>query len=152
MSDRITEIKRFLTGLASEQYIQPIAKRFLLEAADLLESPRDWTPCAEGLPEDGNYDVTIKSESGKLFIELNALFDDGEWYTEYDGGAVIAWMPKIDPYNPDRKEDVDRIVDANKKIDQVCPKCKSITHFDPHFARVVCRQCGWTQEDADNGK
>ena len=41
----------------------------------------------------------------------------------------------------------DHIVDANKKIDQVCPKCESMAHYDPHFGRVMCRQCGWMQED-----
>jgi ribosomal protein L37AE/L43A len=55
--------------------------------------------------------------------------------------------------------DPDHIADATKKVDQfreptqmmedqVCPKCNSMAHYDPYFGRVMCRQCGWTKEEA----
>lgn len=70
------------------------------------ESPRpDWTPCAEGLPKkDGAYDVTVKSAFGKLML-LPGYFRDGAWWNCPYSEHIIAWKPKPEPYNPDRKED-----------------------------------------------
>lgn len=43
-------------------------------------------------------------------------------------------------------DDHDFTDEVLEMIDQVCPKCNSMAHFDPYFGRVMCRQCGWTEE------
>ena len=74
----------------------------MIMAITALETPRDWTPCADGMPTaDGTYDVTLKSEFGRYFIEQNARFENGEWLTESDTGKVLAWMSPVAPYRAD---------------------------------------------------
>lgn len=121
-------------------YRAALCESFLIEP----ESPRpDWTPCAEGsMPEDdANFCAWMQLEAT---IELNGRYSTrtvsrfyvplvGTWvwadgWTSYptetgitadkaDIGKVVAWRYP-EPYNPDRKEDADRIVDGNKKVDQ----------------------------------
>ena len=102
----------------SDEYKQECYKTLAVFTAMLYDRPyidyipRDWTPCTEGLPtKDGAYDVTIKSPFGRYYIEQNARFENGEWLTESDTGTVLAWMPPINPYNPDH------IREAGKEAD-----------------------------------
>lgn len=87
-----------------------VAKRIY----DLTKDPRpDWTPCAEGLPEIGkDVDVTVRmDESKKLVVSRGKYLGNKRWESEdgsapdYAQGTVLAWQPRPDPYNPDRKED-----------------------------------------------
>ena len=98
-----------------------------------LASRPDWTPCSEGLPtpdaeENGvrkRYLCTTSTPSGKfVVVELiyitvgeKPVWYDNDYYELFEGSGyqVMAWMPRPQPYNPDRKEDADHIVDANKK-------------------------------------
>lgn len=75
-----------------------------------IESQRhDWTPCADGLPEeDGEFDVTVCviENHEKKYYSTTATFDpfDDEdcWsHSEYSDGAVVAWKELSEPYNPD---------------------------------------------------
>ena len=98
---------------------------------DLTKDPRpDWTPCAEGLPDKvdkrlWSRDVlaTIKQKTGNCFVVV-AYYHYGheQWktddMTDNDAIDVLAWQPLPAPYNPDRKEDADHIVEANKKIEE----------------------------------
>ena len=89
-----------------------------------IESTRpDWTPCAEGLPtpdaeESGvlkRYLCTTSTPSGKfVVVELiyitigeKPVWYDNDYYELFEGSGyqVMAWMPRPEPYNPDRKED-----------------------------------------------
>ena len=88
--------------------------------APTIESPRDWTPCAEGLPtpdaeENGvrkRYLCTTLIPCGKLVVvELiyitigeKPVWYDNDYYELYEGSGyqVIAWMPRPQSYNPDR--------------------------------------------------
>ena len=93
-------------------------------AITALKSPRpDWTPCAEGLPtpdaeENGvrkRYLCTTSTPSGKfVVVELiyitvgeKPVWYDNDYYEPFEGSGyqVVAWMPRPQPYNPDRKED-----------------------------------------------
>ena len=103
----------------------------IIRSAPTIESPRpDWTPCAEGMPEKvdkrlWSRDVlaTIKQKTGNCFVVV-AYYHYGheQWKTDdmtvNDAIDVLAWQPLPAPYNPDRKEDADHIVEANKKIEE----------------------------------
>ena len=72
-----------------------------------IESPRDWTPCDEGLP-DTNDDVYITYEyRGKLIAAIGFMGHSGAWYIlEDDDGNeakvnAIAWQPLPAPYRAD---------------------------------------------------
>ena len=79
-----------------------------------IESPRDWTPCAEGLPESGLKDenghnivylVTTSMYHGLDYMSL-AIRVGGKWYldTGYDfdrNETILAWMPKPALYRAD---------------------------------------------------
>lgn len=76
-----------------------------------LASRPDWTPCAEGLPDDSNpYLVTIRPSNFRDYCDMCRHYN-GEWHRA-DGhvykNGVIAWQPLPAPYNPDRKEDAKR--------------------------------------------
>lgn len=68
------------------------------EAAKAESFAPVWTPCREFEPDDGEYDITIKSEFGKFYVENSVRFESGEWLTESDTGMVVAWKPKTAPY------------------------------------------------------
>jgi len=96
----------------------------IIRSAPTIKSPRhDWTPCADGLPtpdaeENGvrkRYLCTTSTPSGKfVVVELiyitigeKPVWYDNDYYELFEGSGyqVTAWMPRPDPYNPDRKED-----------------------------------------------
>ena len=93
-----------------EDDMLPQAKRFIeavKTVSDALESPRDWTPCAEGMP-DTNDDVYITYEyRGKLIAAIGFMGHSGAWYIlEDDDGNeakvnAIAWQPLPAPYRAD---------------------------------------------------
>ena len=88
------------------------------------KSPRDWTPCAEGLPEEnGTYLVFAPSYRGGSSSGLDVIngimfsrFKSGKWSIEHGyynrPNCVIAWQPLPDPYNTDHMRD------TTKKVDQ----------------------------------
>ena len=105
------------------------ARRFIEAVrvvAEALESPRDWMPCAEGLPVsdkkrngfDVRYTVTMKGHKyGDTYLS-ELCYIRNAWREDDESGAidtakreVIAWMHPIYPYNPDH------IRDATKKED-----------------------------------
>ena len=71
-----------------------------------LESPRDWTPCADGLPEImKRVIVTICGEI--VIAEREHELDDDEttlihWYDDegcrFNDDVVTAWMPMPEPW------------------------------------------------------
>lgn len=72
-----------------------------------LQSPRDWTPCTEGLPTT-NDDVYITYEyRGKRFASVGFMGNSGNWYilSDDDGNEqrvnAIAWQPLPAPYRAD---------------------------------------------------
>ena len=83
-------------------------------------SPRpDWTPCAEGMPEDlpefqpmSRYECTILIPDGTREVFALHRTGNGRWLYEtgkgldaVHGDQVVAWRKVSAPYNPDRKED-----------------------------------------------
>ena len=94
----------------------------------MTDFPRpDWTPCADGtnLPRFGETVlVTVEFESGSRIVfqayRKWTIFQSWFWVYSNDNRCwqkVIAWK-RQEPYNPDRKEDADHIVEANKKIEE----------------------------------
>ena len=105
---------------------KPIADGFisiLRENCPTIEFPRDWTPCAEGLPtESGRYIVTVKRT---VLGKETEFTSERDFYVYLSSGHrwestgivdenIIAWMPKFkpDPYCADNatgkvKEDAD---------------------------------------------
>lgn len=85
------------------------AKRFI-EAVrvvtDALETTRDWTPCADGLPEEsGRYIVTVKRT---VLGKETEFTSERDFYAYLSAGHkwestgivdenIIAWMPKFKP-------------------------------------------------------
>ena len=75
-------------------------------ALEALETPRDWTPCAEGLPEImKRVIVTICGEI--VIAEREHELDDDEttlihWYDDegcrFNDDVVTAWMPMPEPW------------------------------------------------------
>ena len=94
---------------------KPIADGFisiLRENCPTIESPRDWTPCAEGLPEKVDFRLwsknvlaTVEQKTGKRYvIEAYYHYGHGEWKHDQDEdfvGEVIAWQPLPAPYRAD---------------------------------------------------
>ena len=83
------------------------------EAGYTAGSMRDWTPCADGIPEvQKDVHVTILENNGRLTrTEAYIHRFDGVWHyakspLQLVAGTVIAWQSYPAPYNPDRKEDV----------------------------------------------
>ena len=114
------------------------------EVRDIINSlptitPRPgWTPYAEGkrLPKDFEQCLISYRICDQWRVE-EAWMRNGKWCTRYgiisSLDRIDAWMPKPEPYNPDRKDDADHIVDANKKMDlfreptkrrEICPMGK----------------------------
>ena len=88
---------------------KPIADGFisiLRENCPTIESPRDWTPCAEGLPEImKRVIVTICGEI--VIAEREHELDDDEttpihWYDDdgcrFNDDVVTAWIPLPEPW------------------------------------------------------
>ena len=100
-----------------------------------IESPRGWTPCADGMPtESGRYVVTVK----RTVLEKETEFtSERDFYANLSAGYrwestgfvdenIIAWMPKFKPapYRADDttgkvKEDAD-----NGEWVTLCPDCQ----------------------------
>ncbi|NCC04795.1 MAG: hypothetical protein EOM37_12335 [Proteobacteria bacterium] len=75
-------------------------------AIDTMESPRDWTPCAEGLPKKETDNVLICYLDKYGFAEVGIGWywvPNGKWYNEEKGNAidVLAWQPLPAPYRAD---------------------------------------------------
>ena len=83
-------------------------------------APRpDWTPCAEGMPEDlpefqpmSRYECTILIPDGTREVFALHRTGNGRWLYEtgkgldaVHGDQVVAWRKVSAPYDPDRKED-----------------------------------------------
>ena len=91
-----------------------------------LESPRDWTPCAEGLPtKAGTYLVTYKESSERLGIEwkrdvCRARFTKAGWtFNRMACRTVLAWQPLPAPYRADDTTGKpDHIRDTAKKVEE----------------------------------
>lgn len=88
--------------------LMPLARgaiKRLIDKQPTIESPRDWAPCAEGLPEESKvYSViAVYYQNGSLKDVVDNLwyYGNGEWQKYDDLCKVIAWKP----YNPDHKED-----------------------------------------------
>jgi len=114
---------------ADEDGMSPQAKRFIeavKTVSDALQSRCDWTPCAEGLPEDAKpedlFRVFIQRtvKSGNVIREFTkeASFRYGMWInvngfvignSKYDPykETVVAYHRVPAFYNPDRKEDAE---------------------------------------------
>ena len=70
-----------------------------------LESPRDWTPCAQGMPQNGQevlFDVICDMNIGDLYGVYKGKYEDGVfWIDEHDHKSYIGapketvteWMP-----------------------------------------------------------
>ena len=114
--------------------LKPIADGFisiLRENCPTIESPRDWTPCAEGLPDDGEWIfVTVKEQYRDARVasciviydaERRQYFPQGERGNKDELiGGVIAWQKFPDPYRADDTTGkVDHIRDATKKIHEL---------------------------------
>ena len=75
--------------------------RNLIEQAPTID-PRDWTPCAEGMPtETDKYWVTV-FYYGELFVEDRDYFAHEKYWGQ--GLNPVAWMPKFKP-EPYRADD-----------------------------------------------
>lgn len=112
---------------------KPIADGFisiLRENCPTIESPRDWTPCAEGLPTNSaRYKVTLQvgSEAGTwletAIISYRYCDGVGEWIlpkSDWLIYGVIAWTKADAPYrSDDTTGKVDHIRDATKKIHEL---------------------------------
>ena len=102
-NDRKHGDAHFFNGIASAEEI--------VEHAPTIAT-RDWTPCAEGLPENSRYVFITLPHSTEA---VQAYYLNGEWYNAVNqpisAELVIAWMPKPAPYNPDH------IREATKKED-----------------------------------
>ena len=80
----------------------------LREIAESLESPRDWTPCAEGMPtKTANYKVTVQvgSEMGTWretkIIPYRIVDGVGSWIlpkSDWLIYGVIAWTKADEPW------------------------------------------------------
>ena len=103
----------------------------LREIAEALESPREWTPCAEGLPEEGRevlFDVICDMNVYDLHGTYKGKYEDGVfWVDEYDHKSYIGapketvteWMPCPKSHRADDTTGkADHIVDANKKVQE----------------------------------
>jgi len=69
-------------------------------------SPRDWTPCAEGLPgkETDNVLVCFLDKFGFMEVSIGWYWIPNEkWYTDAKSSPVdvIAWQPLPAPYRAD---------------------------------------------------
>lgn len=102
-NDRKHGDAHFFNGIASAEEI--------VEHAPTIAT-RDWTPCAEGIPEvQKDVHVTILENNGRLTrTEAYIHRFDGVWHyakspLQLVAGTVIAWQSYPAPYNPDRKED-----------------------------------------------
>ena len=82
--------------------------REAIKGAPTLESPRDWMPCAEGLPTprykgQQRQAYLVSLETGcvsMMFYEFNPNGYLGDGWTDKII-SVIAWCELPDPYNPD---------------------------------------------------
>ena len=95
-NDRKHGDAHFFNGIASAEEI--------VEHAPTIAT-RDWTPCAEGLPEDGQevlFDVICDMNIGDLYGVYKGKYDDGVfWIDEHDHKSYIGapketvteWMP-----------------------------------------------------------
>ena len=74
---------------------------------DLLEQT-EWIPVSERLPEEsGNYLVTYCYQDKIETQEAVYFEDEDKWFDITDieiSLAVIAWMPKPEPYEPQESE------------------------------------------------
>ena len=100
-----------------EKMAQIVAQKAIQELRDDGVFVGKWIPVSEGLPEDGDYLVTVERIVGEPCIDMKSFakdlnkideFDFPErkcgWY-DYDSEwgywedtEVIAWMPEPEPY------------------------------------------------------
>lgn len=77
------------------EIVKEAVERFK-EEYEIIDSPQEWIPCSERLPEeDGYYLITLDFEWGRE-IEIG-LWTDGEWFND-NRHANIAWMPLPEPW------------------------------------------------------
>ena len=73
----------------------------LFDMMPTIESPRDWTPCAEGLPTVKET-VLATIEDGFGNDIMFAWYDGENWQDGYKNKIpVIAWQPLPAPYRAD---------------------------------------------------
>lgn len=67
----------------------------------------EWIPCEERLPEeDGYYLVTHQWQIFKDEYEINIdEYRHGEWVETPRSCMTVAWMPLLEPYDGERKDD-----------------------------------------------
>lgn len=77
-------------------------------------SLRDWTPCAEGLPEERSNDqsddvlICYVNKHGMHLVSTGWYWSEQKHWYQTNGDVpveVIAWQPLPDPYNPDHIRD-----------------------------------------------
>ena len=68
-----------------------------------LESPRDWTPCAEGLPEKRKTCLITYACGEQMYIGISQYINERYgWTNIYDSSkTVLAWQPLPAPYRAD---------------------------------------------------
>ena len=97
----------------------------LFDMMPTIESPRDWTPCAEGLPtEDGKYWVTFMYY-GRPFVDKRIYHTRSKTWVKTVN--VVAWMPanpKPEPYNPDHIVDPNKMVKEPFVRSEACQRCE----------------------------
>ena len=118
MNDVRSAIARHLPDGAAQVDIYNRAYEAVYAALQSIESPRDWTPCADEMPEDdptfepmSRYECTILIPDGTREVFTLHRTGNGRWLYETGkgldsvrGDQVIAWRKVSDPYTPDRKD------------------------------------------------
>ena len=103
---------------------QEIYKTLAVFTAMLYERPYidhiprpDWTPCADGLPEEGQevlFETALQVPATDYFGTYKGFYSDGIFWIDnvmhekkfgISKQSVIAWQPLPEPYNPDQFRD-----------------------------------------------
>lgn len=75
----------------------------------MIDGNKLWTPTKYKLPnEDGYYDVTISipvKDNKVVYVKDVCHYNtETKNFSKINNSQIVAWMPKIMPYNPDKKE------------------------------------------------
>ena len=119
MNDVRSAIARHLPDGAAQVDIYNRAYEAVYAALQSIESPRDWTPCADEMPTNSaRYKVTLQvgSEAGTWLetatIPYRYCDGVGEWVlpkSDWLVYGVIAWTKADDPYNPDHIREAGKV-------------------------------------------
>ena len=60
-----------------------------------------WIPCSERLPEKEGYYLITKECLGVVVVDTRYYYTerDSEYWSPYESGTVIAWLPLPEPYD-----------------------------------------------------